>query len=202
MPAVDIQIIIGVVLSAAAIIGWIAWAKGGGGSSNIDALMQQGLLHKQQNNFVEAEISLERALKLLEGANKPDISRTVTCMVNLAQCYEKNNKFKESRDLFQTVFRHWESLLRSNSAGALIDIDYAVTNSDFGKGTGAVEQFYERVVDYKEKALGQLHPDVTNSLIILAQLKRKTGKNTEAAHLDEMIKGLEQKRATLKARQK
>ncbi len=198
---IDIQLIVGVVITVGAVILWLVWSRGNAGGS-VDALVAQGLLHKQRNDFIEAELDLERALKMLQSASKPDISKTVTCMVNLAQCYEKNGKFKESRDLFQTVLKQWEALLRAKCSSALIDIDYAVTNSDFGKGTGAVEEFYEKVVDFKEKSLGQLHPDVSNSLIILARLKRKMGKNAEADHLQEMVKELEKKRATLKAKQK
>ena len=71
----------------------------------------------------------------------------------------------------------------------MVDIDFAATHTDFGRGTNDVADFYlKKVIPQRERTLPRGHSDLINSYVIAGRLLRKLGRNQEA-QLVEMKSG-------------
>lgn len=183
------QVIALILMSIVALVAWIMWSRGGGGGSNAAMLMQQALLHKQNNDYVQAEIQLEKALHAMESESQPDLSRMVSCLVHLAEVYEKQGKPEKASAAFNKVLRQWQRQLSSNQLST-VDIDYAVSNMDFGRGTYDVAVWYvDNIVAARERSLPAGHTDIRNSQLLGARLLRKAGYKQEADLLEARSPG-------------
>lgn len=165
---------------------YIVWSRSGsGGSAQADMLLSAGLLHKSRQEYVEAEMKLEKALSEFEADRQADMGKMVSCLVNLASVYEHTNKPEQARQAFKRVLAHWQKQLAGNQL-TVIDIDYAVSNMDFGRGTYDVAEFYiDNIVTLRERTLPERHPDRNNSYKIGAILLRKAGYTAEATELED-----------------
>lgn len=151
-----------------------------GANSSGDDLLKSGMLCVQQRNFVEGQLQLERALKLLNAQSRPDIPKVVSCLANLGQCYESNGDHQAAREAFSQVTKNWESYVQRKDA-QLADIDYAALNSNFGSGTQDICDFYMQVmIPFREQSLGLRHPDTLASYKIAAHLLSKLGRTQES----------------------
>lgn len=152
-------------------------------SAELQRLMSSGMMAMQQRDFAEAETHFERALKMLKSEKEPDVPKVVTCLTNLSQCYEESGKHKEAREVFKQIIADWDHHLRKGRP--MVDIDYAATNSDLGRGTNEVAEFYiNKVIPLRTSSLPPRHPDISNSYSIAARLLRKLGRNEEADQLE------------------
>lgn len=144
--------------------------------------MTAGMFDLHANNYHEAEYKLERALHMMRRQKSPDIPRLVSCLVNLSVCYERNGKLKEAGGVFPLVIKGWTQHMKRG--GSMVDIDYAATHSDFGRGTHEVAEFYlKKVIPMRERKFPKGHHDISNSYVIAARLLRKLGRNEEADEL-------------------
>jgi tetratricopeptide (TPR) repeat protein len=185
MPQIDFNVILLAVVSLAAVGVYLAWARGGGDSSaRADSWMQEGMLFKQRNDYVQAEMKLEKALAEFEASKNADVSKTISCLVALANVYESNGKPEKAREAFKRVLDKWKAQLAHGEL-SVIDIDYAVSNMDFGRATYDVAEFYiDSIVVMRERTLPKGHTDTLNSHKLGAQLLRKAGYTAEADELE------------------
>jgi tetratricopeptide (TPR) repeat protein len=178
-----VMIAIGVV----ATIGALAYFRASSSASpaQIRQLIEQGLRYEAQNDYIEAQLTLERALKQLETQRRPDLQQHVSVLVHLGNCYERLGKPELAREVFGGAIASWAKALREQKL-ELIDVDYAVTNLNFGRGTLDVCEFYvDNIVTLRERALPKGHPDLDMSYKIGANLLRKSGYIKEAELLEE-----------------
>lgn len=177
------------IISVIVTIGLIAYMKssaaGGPSATGLaDDLIAKGLLFEQQNNLVEARIALERALEAMEASNSSELQQQVTCCVHLGNIYERLGEPKEAAEKFKRVLKNWTALLKANQL-AFIDVDFAVTNLDFGRGTLDVAEWYvDNIIVYREQLLPKGHADLIMSYKIGANLLRKSGYTQEADLLE------------------
>ena len=161
---------------------WKISQKGAG--SNADNLLRSGIQSVQQRNFVEGQLDLERALKILNSESRPDIPKIVSCLANLGQCYENIGDHQSAREAFSQVTKNWETYVQRKDA-QLADIDYAALNTDFGSGTQDICDFYMQVMmPFREQTLGARHPDTLTSYKIAAHLLTKLGRAGEAEQME------------------
>lgn len=161
---------------------WKVLQKGTG--SNADGLLRSGILAVQQRKFVEGQLDLEPALKILNSESRPDIPKIVSCLANLGQCYENMGDHQAARDAFSQVTKNWETYVQRKDA-QLADIDYAALNSDFGSGTQDICDFYMQImIPFREQTLGARHPDTLASYKITAHLLAKLGRTSEAEQFE------------------
>jgi tetratricopeptide (TPR) repeat protein len=185
MPHIDLQFIALAVSVAIALGLLFVWNKSGSASSQgVSDLIAKAIRMKEQQQFVEAQLAFERALKELSAQKRPDVNSTVTCLTNLAQIYEREGKAQEARQVFQQVLRNWEVYIQQKGA-SLMDIDYALTNNDFGRGTQDIAQFYvSKVLPMRQQTLPAGHPEIAASRTIAARLLRRVGRTKEAEALE------------------
>ncbi len=162
---------------------FVANARSGGGG-NVDSLISQAMMHKQRNELVEAELKLEKALTEMEGMRKVDLDKMASCLVSLGEVYERQGKPEKSGAALQRCLKQWKEQLARNAL-TTVDIDYAVSNMDFGRATYDLAEFYiDNVVTLREKTLPAGHPDILTSHLLGAQLLRKAGYKEEADILE------------------
>ena len=150
----------------------------------VDSNISKGLLFEERKDYVQAKLALEAALKGLE-SGKPDMGQQITCCVHLGHVYEALGQPEQARVQFEQVLKTWRQQLDKKSIN-LVDIDYAVTNLDFGRGTAYVAEFYvDSIVAMKEKQFPKGHQDLQTSYKIGAMLLRKAGFKEEANLLEE-----------------
>jgi hypothetical protein len=102
----DTNVIVLVGASVAAIGVFVVWSRSAGDSSaNVDSLMSEGMLFRQRQDYVQAELKLEKALAELQSSRKPDLTKSVACMVALAGVYESNAKPEKSKQLLREFCR-------------------------------------------------------------------------------------------------
>lgn len=166
----------------------LLYMKNSGKSANIalaKELIAKGLLSEQQNEFGQARIELERALKELDSSPEGYLSEQATCLVHLGNIYEKVGDPEQARLAYKRVLDQWQSQIKTSKIN-LSDIDYLVTNVDFGRGTYAVAEFYvDNVITLRESSLPLGHPDIETSHKIGAKLLRKAGYVQEAELLEQ-----------------
>ncbi|HEY9786637.1 MAG TPA: hypothetical protein V6D17_14645, partial [Candidatus Obscuribacterales bacterium] len=110
----------------------------------------------------------------------PDTARMASCLIHLAECYERQQQMKEAKDCRDKLIALWRQALAVPTPATFIDIDYALSTNEFGSGLHQITEFYERVVEQKEQMFGQTNKDVANSLLIYARLLRKLGEKEVA----------------------
>jgi len=195
MPQIDLQVILLVGVSVLALVLWVVWNKGG--QAPADDLLAQGIRQVQQNDFIQGALTLERAVAALERDPKSDVSKMVSAMTYLAKCYERTARYSDADQLFKRVISHWGNRLERGDAAALVDIDYAVTNTDFGRGALDIADFYvTKVIPFRQKHLPNTHADVTNSYAIGARLLRVVGRKEEAAAIEAQATGETQEKVS------
>ena len=176
-------IIIGLGLLAVGAFVALSMKMKGGDITRANSFLTNGLLLKQQSDYVQAEQVLEAAFKIFNNVEPPDYAHHASCAVALASCYERTGKFKEVDEVYRTLLSIWEKQLRQGTDG-LVDIDYAVSTSRFGRGTPMVADFYRKVLKRKEAAFGRKHSEYLNSVRILSNLLRDLGYKEEADDLE------------------
>lgn len=145
-----------------------------------DGALSNALLFKQKGDLVQAQIHLERALSYLNDSTSPDSAKMSSCLIHLAECYEKQQMYKEARDCRDRLIKLWTNMLSSGGTAGLVDIDYAMSISNFGAGTFDIAQFYEKVIQLKERLYGPEHREVSNSLLILGRVYSQLGEKERA----------------------
>lgn len=185
MPHLDQNTFIVVLAIVATIFLWLLNRRGGVDPKQIDSLISSGLLLKQQNDYVQSQMYLERALGLIDSARETDNSKLSSCLIHLAETYDRQNKYKDARETRARLLNVWKSILASNSVEALIDIDYFASNCNFGPGAVDVCNFYQQVIDLKKSRLGEDHSDVADSLQIHARLLRQIGEKEKAQESED-----------------
>ncbi len=157
-----------------------------GKSSEADSLFTTALLKKQSGSLSEAEYYLQRALTEFESEKTPDFGKMCTCIVELAECQAKAEKYAESRQLYARLIELWTTAVSKDNPEVFLDIDYLASTANFGAGTADVTDCYAKIVEAKKRVFGQNHPDVGNSLRIYSLLLKRLGREDDAkqAELD------------------
>jgi tetratricopeptide (TPR) repeat protein len=186
----DPIIIAAAVFSTAMLIIYIRTSGSAGASPmQIRQAIEKGLLLEQQQRWKEASLVLEDAVKMLRASAKPDLSQEVTCCVHLGNIYERLDEPEKARGVFDRAVADWKQLLQQRKLEP-IDIDYAVTNLDFGRGTLAVAEFYvDNIITMREREFPPGSADLKNCYTIGANLLRRAGYLKEAELLER--RGLE-----------
>lgn len=181
----DPLVICGVVLVTAMLIVYMRTSSSGASPSQIRTAIERGLRQEQTQQYLEASLELESALKMIAESPKTDLSQEVTCLVHLGNCYERMGQPDKASEVFKRALRNWEQQLRQNKLQP-IDIDFAMTNLDFGRGTLDVAEFYvDNIIMRRERNYPKGHPDLDNSYKIGANLLRKSGYKKEAELLEQ-----------------
>jgi len=177
-PSDPIVIVGAIVVTAVAVV--YMKQSSGPSQSQIRSLIEQGIRFEHQNNLVEAQMNLERALTALGESKKPDLQMQVTCFIHLGNVYERAGQPDKAKEVFKLAVANWANELRSGRL-TVVDIDYAMTNMDFGRGTVDVVEFYvDNIITMREKSMPKGHHDLDNSYKIGANLLRKAGYTQEA----------------------
>lgn len=185
MPHLDQNTIIIALAVVSTIFLLLIGRRGGVDPKQVDSLISSGLLYKQQNDYIQSQMYLERALNLIDSSRETDNSKLSSCLIHLAESYDRQNKYKEARESRARLLNVWKGILNSSSVEALIDIDYFASNCNFGPGAVDVCQFYQQVVDMKRNRLGENHSDVADSLQIHARLLRQIGEKEQAQESED-----------------
>lgn len=185
MNANDPIIIGAAVFTTAMLVIYMRTAGSGGASPmQIRSAIEKGLLLEQQQRWQEASLTLEDAMKMLRESRKPDLSQEVTCCVHLGNIYERLDEPQKAARVFQQAVADWKQLLQQRKLEP-IDIDYAMTNLDFGRGTLTVTEFYvDNIITMRERTFPPGSPDLKNSYSIGANLLRRAGYLKEAELLE------------------
>ena len=149
-----------------------------------DELLTSGLLKKQAGDFSEAQYLLKRALDAFENEKKPEFSKLCSCIVHLAECYEKSAHYAEARQLYEKLCSLWLSAISKDNPDVFLDIDYLAATADFGSGSNEIADCYGAIVEAKKQVFGPKHPDVANSLLIQSRLLARLGRKAEAEKLE------------------
>ncbi|MCC6978155.1 MAG: tetratricopeptide repeat protein [Candidatus Melainabacteria bacterium] len=150
----------------------------------IEGLLSSALLEQHASKFEEALQNYDRARMLLEFPENRDEAKLASCLIHLAELYEKTGNFAAAKEMHNKLIRLWEKQLKSLDETTLIDIDFAMTHNEFGSGTSQVIDFYDKVVAVKEKRFGERSSEVADSYLIMAKLLRVIGEK-ESADLAE-----------------
>ena len=188
MPHIEPTLIVFAVLC---VVGFALWraTQGGSNAGEIERSVTAGMFAAQSNQWPEAQTHLEHALLLMEREKTLDIPKMVSCMLRLAECYERTGLQREAAQIFPAVLKTWEHYMVQPGA-SMVDIDFAATHSDFGRGTNDVANFYlTKVIPFRERKLPKGHPDTLNSYVIAVRLLRKLGRNGEADKLEAKTRG-------------
>ncbi len=151
-----------------------------GKSSEADSLFTTALLKKQSGSLSEAEYYLQRALTEFESERTPDFGKMCTCIVELAECQGRSEKYAESRQLYTKLIDLWMGAISKDNPEVYLDIDYLASTANFGAGTADVTDCYAKIIEAKKRVFGQSHPDVGNSLRIYASLLKRLGRGADA----------------------
>jgi tetratricopeptide (TPR) repeat protein len=151
-----------------------------GQTSEADSLFTTALLKKQSGSLSEAEYYLQRALSAFESEKSPDFGKMCGCLVVLAECLSRSEKYEESRQLYAKLIDLWNSGISKDNPEIYLDIDYLASTANFGAGTSEVADCYAKIIQAKKRVFGQNHPDVANSLKIYALLLRRLGREADA----------------------
>jgi len=151
-----------------------------GKSSEADNLFTTALLKKQSGSLSEAEYYLQRALTEFESERTPDFGKMCTCVVELAECQSRSEKYAESRQLYAKLIELWTAAISKDNPEMYLDIDYLASTANFGAGTADVTDCYAKIIEAKKRVFGHNHPDVANSLKIYALLLKRLGREEEA----------------------
>lgn len=177
------QLVIALVAVGATIIALKAM-RGRGGKGNdraqIESLLSSALLQQHGGNSEEALQNYERAMRLLEYPENRDDAKLATCYIHLAEIHERLTNFPASRDMREKLITLWTKQLKTGDPIAIVDIDFAMTHNTFGSGTPQVLEFYDKVIQLKEKQLGPKSPGVADSYLIKAKLLRVVGEKDSA----------------------
>lgn len=185
MQSTDPILIAGAVFVSAMLVIYIRTTSSSGASpAQIRAAIERGLLLEHQQQWKEASLTLEDALKMLRESGKPDLAQEVTCCVHLGNLYERLDEPQKAARVFQRAVEDWKQLLQQRKLGP-IDIDYAMTNLDFGRGTLTVAEFYvDNIITLREREYPPGSADLKNCYAIGANLLRRAGYGKEAELLE------------------
>jgi hypothetical protein len=176
------------VVSVVAVLLILVYMRSSGAQASttqISSQISRGLLLEQQQDWLAARMALESALKELESVPNPDLSQQVTCAVHLGHIYERLGEPQLAAEQFKQVLASWQRQLKAGKL-QFTDVDYVVTNLDFGRGTLDVCEFYvDNIVTQREKSLPRNHPDIEMSYKIGGRLLRKSGYVQEADILEK-----------------
>lgn len=180
MDATNLLVLGGAVVATVALLAYMRRSNNSASEGQIRDLISKGLLFEQQNDSVQAQLTLERALREIENSDKIDMGQQATCLAHLGNIYERLGQPEQAKLQFNRVLDNWRAQLQRNQLSPA-DIDYAMTNLEFGRGTLAVAEFYvDAIVVLREKVLPKGHTDLENSYRIGANLLRKAGYKEEA----------------------
>jgi len=175
------QLVIAGIAVGATIIALIAMRKGKKSyTAEIEGLLSSALLEQQASKFEEALQNYDRARILLEYPENRDDAKLASCYIHLAELYEKTGNFAGAKEFHEKLIRLWEKQLKNLDETTLIDIDFALTHSEFGSGTAQVIDFYDKVVAVKERRFGEKSNEVADSYLIMARLLRVVGEKQNA----------------------
>lgn len=150
--------------------------------AEIEGLVSSALLSKQQGHIADAQANLERAIKLLQYPDNRDDAKLASCYIHLAEIYDRADNFSGAAATRESLINLWSKQLKSGNQEALLDIDFALTHNSFGPGTAQVLEFYEKVIEAKERIFGERSQQVADSLLIAAKLLKVLG-DKEGAEL-------------------
>jgi len=174
-------------IAGVAILSVIALVMNGRGGSELELLkadehLRQGHLERQRGNHPQQEYSLLKALEIY-GA-EGDFTKKSSCMVHLVDCYSKQGKLKEAREMSQQLIAYWRSMISKPTDTLLKDFDYFIATADFGGATMDVAEFYSAVPELKKKLYGPVHSEVADSIKLLSLLYARLGEKDKAAQLE------------------
>jgi tetratricopeptide (TPR) repeat protein len=188
---IELQYTVVCVFSLFAIVLYLVWIKG-----NREAMLKQAyklkdsaLLARQSNDWVKAQMLLEQSLQLMDKLANVDDSWYASCLLGLAESYEKNGKNSESKAMYKKLLSFWNSLISAPDVSELtyIDIDYFVSQHTFGSATSDVASFYQVALLKREKALGAKHLNVIHGKQLLVRLLKDAGRKQEAKQLEDNL---------------
>lgn len=162
-----------------------------GKSSEADSLLTTALLKKQSGSLSEAEYYLQRALTEFESERTPDFGKMCSCIVELAECQAKSEKYAESRQLYAKLIDWWTKAISKDNPEVYLDIDYLASTANFGAGTADMTDCYAKIIEAKKRVFGQNHPDVGNSLRIYALLLKRLGREADAKQAEHDAEALQ-----------
>lgn len=178
------QLVIALVAVGATIFALKAMRSRPNNRAEIDGLLSSALINQQQSNIPEAQQNYERAMKLLEYPESRDEAKLASCYIHLAEIYDRAGSYPASREMHAKLIVMWIKQLQSGDPSALIDIDFAMTHNTFGSGTPQILEFYEKVIQFKEKQFGPKSSQAADAYLIKAKLLRVLGEK-ESAELCE-----------------
>lgn len=163
-----------------------SWKKGVGAADTqrVDQLLSSALAERQKGVWTQQEYLLGQALQLLNTEANPDFTKKSSCLVHLADAYQKQGKLKEAKDGYQQLIQFWKKQLQSANTDRLADFDYFAATADFGGGAADVAAFYQEVVEAKKRAYGTPHAEVSNSMVIYSRLLAQSGQKELAQKIE------------------
>ena len=151
--------------------------------SLVENLNNLAYIYYDQGKYRDAELLMERVLKLrksLLGSNHPDIAQSLN---DLAELYRIQGKYAEAEPLCHRSLAIREKQLGEDHLDVASSLNrLANLYSNQGKYAEA-EHLYLRSLAIRKKQLGEDDPDVSSSLNNLANLYKAQGKYAEAEHL-------------------
>lgn len=153
-----------------------------------ESLKNLAVVYEQQNRFAEAENCLNRALKLMEVGERSQIPPT---LIRLAKVQEQNHELAKAA---QTYLR-----VAEGKAETVDRLDMVVCLSHLGKiylklkDFPHAEEYSKRALSLNEQNLGLDHPDLQDTLEVLADICNNEGKTREAADYTRRLEAIQEK---------
>jgi pentatricopeptide repeat protein len=191
MSHVDYNIVIAIFAALSAIVLY-SYSRGGqhAQSGTLSKLLNEAHLERRNGNLDQEEYLLAKAMEIMESGAIDDITRYSSCLVNLADCYTKQNKFTEARDVCKRMLKRWGDVLLTRDHIKMIDLDYFAATAEFGSGIIDVIEFYATVIEAKKQMYGPTHPEVSNSMLLYSRLLAKAGDKAQAEQIEAEAKAL------------
>ena len=185
MPEVDSTLVIVLVAAAISAVLLFIYSRGGKKAdlARADQFLSQGLEDMRKGEHGGAEFLFNKALDVYASNGNHDVSKESSCLLNLANCYSRQNKFTESRASIARMLDLWTTTMAKNSA-SIADIDYFAATADFGSGISDVVNFYRKLIDVKREKFGAGSTEVTNGMLLYSRLLAKSGDRREAQRVE------------------
>jgi tetratricopeptide (TPR) repeat protein len=148
-----------------------------------ETLNDLGLTYTLQQDYINAESSMLRALELFEKVHGVESSGVAIVTNNLASVAQRQGKYTEAEPLFLKALSIWQELHVSNSPNVARTTNNLALLYSKQQRFDEAEPLYLQALTLWERISGPEHPDVARTLNNLAKLYREQGKYAEAEPL-------------------
>jgi serine/threonine protein kinase len=142
-------------------------------------LVGLAVVYRYSNNLAEAERALQRALIIYEQSVGADHQEVASVLLLLAELYSVQGFEADAEDLYNRAVNIRE---QGGAEPLSLAAAYEVWAAHHlrRKDLPAAETIYKKVIALKEKALGRSHPQMADSLSVLAALYQAQKKYDDA----------------------